>query len=97
LRNASSEFADQSGYGCRFFSFGPHSKQFAQTVNIHVTSEDVRLVILSYHFSLLVFIADLADDFFDQIFNGYDAYDLIIFLDWHQVRMRGDEFAEHRI
>src|ERR1035441_5225970 len=73
LGNASGEFADQAGYGGGLTAFGAHAEELVEVVDIRVAGDDVRVVVFPHDLRFLALVADFTYDFFDQVFDGYEA------------------------
>src|ERR1039458_100592 len=73
LGNSSGEFADQAGYGGGLAAFGPHAEELIEVVDIHVAGDDVGVVVFPDDLRFLTLVADFTYDFFDQVFDGYQA------------------------
>src|SRR5207237_3043695 len=71
LRNATSQLADQSRYRCRLPALGPHPEQLVQPVYVHVARHHIGMLAFTHDLRLLVFIADFADNLFDEAFDGH--------------------------
>src|SRR5208283_373985 len=78
LGNVSGKFAHQAGDGGRVLFIGPDAEQLLQQIDVGVAVEDVRRLALLYDLNFLVLITDLADDFFDQVFDGDQATDAAV-------------------
>src|SRR5207244_8868117 len=81
LRNTASQLADKPRHSGRFPCFGPDPEKVAKPVDIHVAWNDIRLIVLAHDFRLLVLVANLANDFFYQIFNCDQARDSAVLVD----------------
>src|ERR1039458_3080313 len=81
LGDVSGELAYQPGNGGRLFFVGPHAQQLFQQVHIGVAVEDVRGLALLHDLSLFVLVADLANDFLHQVFDGDQAGDSAVLVD----------------
>src|SRR5438874_8687171 len=72
-RNAARQFAYQSCYRGRLFILGSDAKQLTEPVHVHVPRHDIGLLALPYYFGFFVFVANLSDNFFYQVFDGDQA------------------------
>ena len=78
--DSSRQFADQPRHGGRFFTFGADAEQLIEPVHIHAAGYHVGVIALAHDLRLLVFIADLANNFFDQIFDRHKASHAAVFI-----------------
>src|ERR1017187_8554874 len=85
LGYVSREFAHQSRNCGRLFFIGPHAEQFLQQVHVGVSVQNIRGLALFHEVSLLVLVADLANDLLHQVFDRYQAPDaaVLVYYDGH--------------
>ena len=81
LGNVSGQFADQSGNGRGVFLIRTNAQQLLDQVEVGVAVEDIRSVALFHDFGLLVLVANLADNLFNQVFNGDQTADAAVLVD----------------
>src|SRR5580704_17149088 len=81
LRDAPGQFGHQARDGGGFLAIHADAKQFVEMIDVHIAGDHVRMIAFLHDLGFLVFIADFADDFFDQVLNGHQARDSAIFVD----------------
>ena len=80
FRNASGDFADQAGYSRRFVALWAHAEEFVEAINVHIAGNNIGVVVLLDDLRFFVLVSDFADDFFHQIFDGYQARNASVFI-----------------
>src|ERR1700749_2913872 len=84
MRDASRDLADQARDGGGFmFVVDPHAKELVKSVDVHAAGNYVSMLPFAHDVSF-VFVAQLADNLFNQVFDGDEAGNATVFVDDHR-------------